>query len=260
MDKRPIGIFDSGIGGLTVVKAVKELLPNESVVYLGDTARVPYGTRSKETVTQFALEDVNFLLEQNVKCVVIACNTVASQAYEAVCKHSSVPVVSVVEAGVSEVKNDSHVLVLATRGTVSSHAYKTQILKNNKSNVVEIACPLFVPAIEEGEIAGELIELLINKYLSNINIKTYESLILGCTHYPIIKNSIEKYVGKGTRVIDSSIAVSRLLKKTLNSGDMFSTNKSSYKYFLTDVTDAFLKTAEAFLGEPIRNNVPVGEI
>lgn len=255
MDTRPIGIFDSGIGGLTVVKAVKELLPNESIIYLGDTARVPYGTRSKETVTKFALDDVNFLLEQDVKCIVIACNTVASQAFEAVCKHSSIPVVSVLDAGVSEVKEDTDVLVLATRGTVSSHSYATKLKELNDSiNVTEIACPLLVPVIEEGETSGTLIDLLLERYLSPLS-QHYESVVLGCTHYPLIKESIDQYFHHTMRIIDSSIAVAIMLKETLEHSDLMSEAKGSYTYYLTDVTDAFLRTAEVFLGEPIQSEV-----
>ncbi len=262
MDTRPVGIFDSGIGGLTVVKAVKEFLPHESIVYLGDTARVPYGTRSKETVTKFALDDVNFLLEQNVKCIVIACNTVASQAYDAILSHSSVPVISVVDAGIREAIKFQNVVVLATRGTCLSHAYRSKLQSVNKSMIIsEIPCPLFVPTIEEGIKEGKLIELLIEMYLSSINSMSVDAIILGCTHYPLIKQQIAKYVNASITVIDSSVAVSRSLKRVLQENNI--ENSSSvphYQYFLTDVTDRFLITAQDFLKEDITRFVQQVEL
>ncbi len=186
MDKRSLGIFDSGLGGLTVVKEIKKRLPNESIIYLGDTARVPYGTRSKETVTKFSLQDAYFLAGQNIKCLVIACNTASALAFKEVKRKLAIPVFDVVSAGaggaVRTTKNKK-VGVIGTRGTIASQAYQKAIRKQSPKILVhEKACPLFVPLIEEGEISGKMIEMLVSKYLNPLKNDKIDTLILGCLY------------------------------------------------------------------------------
>src|SRR3989344_5369377 len=171
MNARPIGVFDSGLGGLTVVNEIKKALPYEDIIYLGDTARVPYGTRSKEVVKKFSLEDAIFLITRKVKCLVIACNTSSALGASEVRKISPVPVFDAISPTVKKVATLSlrKTGVIGTRGTIGSHAYRDAIKKlDRKNDVVETACPLLVPAIEEGEIAGPLINFLIKKYLTSL--------------------------------------------------------------------------------------------
>ena len=261
MDKRPIGVFDSGLGGLTAVRAIIKALPNENIVYLGDTARVPYGPRSKEVVTKFALQDAKFLAKHNVKCMVIACNTASAYSYGEVKRKFSIPVFDAI-SGASEkatkVSKTKRVGVIGTRGTIASHAYKNDISKLDKKIVVfEEACPLFVPFVEEGEIKGELISKLVKKYLSPIKKSKVDTLILGCTHYPIIKNLIAKEIGPQVTLVDSAEEIAQKLKiflKTKKMGAPNSLHPARY-YYVTDLTDRFIKVAEMFLGERIKGKI-----
>lgn len=181
---KPIGVFDSGLGGLTVTKEIIKIMPNENIIYLGDTARVPYGTRSKDIVRKFSLEDANFLLKKKVKCIVIACNTSSAYAGNFLKKNIKIPVFDVITPAVKgavKVSKTGNIGVIGTTGTISSGAYKVKYLQ---------ACPLFVPFIEEGEINSQAIELVAKKYLSWFKGKI-DTLILGCTHYPIISKTIK---------------------------------------------------------------------
>jgi len=250
-------VFDSGLGGLTVVRQIKKLLPKENIIYLGDTARVPYGTRSKKIVTKFALEDSGFLEKKNVKCIVIACNTASSLAFKKVKKVSRIPVFDIVSSG-SDLSNFSKKIksigVIGTLGTINSHAYKKNLGLNRNIKVYEIACPLFVPFIEENEVKGNLINLLVEKYLKNLKEKNLDLIILGCTHYPLIKNSINKFMGKNIALVDPGVSVAKTLSLYLKNNKMLN-NKGNGKinYYLTDLNDRFVKVAEKFLGEKIKS-------
>jgi len=264
MDSRPIGVFDSGLGGLTVVRQIKKILPRENIIYLGDTARVPYGTRSKKIVTKFALEDSRFLEKKNVKCIVIACNTASSLASLEVKKASKVPVFDIVSSG-SDLSNFpgkvKKIGVIGTSGTINSHAYKKSLSSNKRSSkVYEIACPLFVPFIEENEVSGSLINLLVAKYLKNLRNKNLELIILGCTHYPLIKDSINKFMGKKIELVDPGVSLAKTLSLYLENNKMLN-NKGNGKvnYHLTDLNDRFVKVAEKFLGEKI-NDIEVVDL
>jgi len=257
MDKRPIGVFDSGLGGLTAVRAIIKALLNENIVYLGDTARVPYGPRSKETVTGFAIEDAKFLAKRKVKCIVIACNTASAYSYPEVKREFSIPVFDAI-SGASEkavkVSKIKRVGVIGTRGTIASHAYKNDIAKLDKKIVVfEEACPLFVPFIEEGETKGELIGKLVKKYLAPIKKRKVDTLILGCTHYPIIKNLIAREVGPKVSLVDPAEEIAQKLKIFLKNKKLEApkTLQATRKYYVTDLTDRFIKVAEMFLGEKL---------
>ena len=190
MDNQPIGMFDSGLGGLTVVKEIKKVLPNEDIVYLGDIARLPYGTRSKETIVKFSLEDTAFLISKKVKSIVIACNTASAIAYPTLKKKFKLPILEVVKPTVMEAiqkTKNKRIGVLGTRATVVSGAYSRMIKKlNPKLNVFEQEASLLVPLVEEGEIKGNLVEEMVRRYLQPLLNKKIDTLILGCTHYPLL--------------------------------------------------------------------------
>jgi glutamate racemase len=251
MNDRPIGIFDSGLGGLTVVKEIIKSLPNEDLVYLGDTARVPYGTRSKEAVTKFSFEDANFLLTKKVKCIVIACNTSSALAGSELKKKLEIPIFDVITPALKYAKSISKngkIGVIGTRGTIDSGAYNVQVSKS---------CPLFVPFIEEGIIDGKILALVAKDYLSVFKKEKIDTLIMGCTHYPIIKNIIEKEIDNNVNLVDPGKAVAEELKYSLIKNKMLNSQKGIGKrsYFVTDYTEHFIKVAEIFLGYKIRENL-----
>lgn len=256
MDNRPIGIFDSGLGGLTAVKEIIKILPNEDLVYLGDTARVPYGTRSKEIVTKFSFEDANFLLSKNVKCIVIACNTASALAGKELKEKLNIPVFEVISPTLKyaeSVSKNGKIGVIGTQGTINSNAYKVSFSK---------ACPLFVPFIEEGKIDDEALKLVAKDYLSDFKKEKIDTLIMGCTHYPIIKNIIEKEMEQNVSLIDPGSSVAKELKEFLIKNNMLNNQKQIGKinYFVTDYTEHFLKVAEMFLGHKIEDNLKKVEI
>lgn len=260
MNSRPIGVFDSGLGGLTVVKEIRKVLPHESIIYLGDTARVPYGTRSKEVVEKFSLEDAIFLITKKVKCIVIACNTSSALGAAQVRKISPVPVFDAISPTAKKVASLSlrKTGVIGTRGTVGSHAYRDAIKKlDSKNSVVETACPLLVPAIEEGETAGELINLLIKKYLTPLKKAKLDCLVLGCTHYPIIKKEIKGFMGNEVKLIDPAEEITASLASFLEKNKLLAPRNSKAKrlYFVTDLTERFISVAEMFLGHKISGSI-----
>ena len=265
--KNPIGIFDSGLGGLTVVKQIIKLLPHEDIVYLGDTARVPYGTRSREIVQQFSLEDADFLLKKDVKIIVVACNTASAFAGEFLKKKLNVPVFEVItsasEYAVQKTSNKK-IGIIGTRGTIGSGAYQKAIKKFDKSvKVFSKECPLFVPFIEEGEIENEALKLVAGNYLLGLKKEKIDTLIMGCTHYPIIRKIIEKEIDHHkVNLIDpgetEAIEVFNFLKKNkiLNPQKV----KGKRKYFVTDLTKRFSKVAEMFLGDKMHGSLQKADI
>lgn len=261
MNNKPIGVFDSGLGGLTVVKEIKKLLPNEDIIYLGDTARVPYGTRSKDVVIKFSFQNADYLVSKKIKCLIIACNTASSFAGDLLKKNLPLPVFNVIKPVVEDISKNGgerRIGVIGTKGTIASHAYKNAIRRKvPKAFVVEQACPLFVPMIEEGEIKGELIEKVIEKYLSVFKQKKIDALVLGCTHYPIIEKEIRNYLGERIVLINPEKLVAKDLKKYLQKNNMFSKNhrKGKVNYLVTDISQSFLKVAEIFLGAKITSKV-----
>ncbi len=248
-DPRPIGIFDSGLGGLTVVKEIAKVLPSEDIVYLGDTARVPYGTRSKETIIKFSLEDAEFLLTKGVKCVVIACNTASSTAREVLKEKIEVPVFDVIGPALRDARktSGSKIGVIGTRATIASGAYAVDFSE---------ACPLLVPFIEEGDIKSEALEIVIRDYLTPLKGKV-DTLILGCTHYPIIETLIRKELGEGVKLINPEKSVAEEVKEFLAKNSLLNPQKSGGKkqFYVTDLTDRFTKVAEMFLGEKVTGKI-----
>ena len=261
MDRRSLGVFDSGLGGLTVVKEIKKRLPNESIVYLGDTARVPYGTRSKETVTKFSLQDAHFLTGQKVKCIVIACNTASALAFKEVRRRLTIPVFDVVSVGAKmavEITKNKKIGVIGTRGTVASQAYQKAIRKQNPKILVhEKACPLFVPLIEEGEIRGKVIEMLASKYLNPLKNDKIDTLILGCTHYPIIEDIIQAKIGKRVALVNSGEEIAKVLLSFLREKKLEAPKNLNpvREYYVTDLTKRFIDIANMFLGENISGSI-----
>ena len=258
MDNRPIGVFDSGIGGLTVVDALASALPNESVVYVGDTARVPYGNKSQQMVQQFSLEISNWLLAKDCKCIVVACNTASSLALDYLSSKFNVPVIGVIRPGVSaaiEKTSNQHVGVLGTYATVNSDAYGQQLKKiNSNMTVSSQACPLFVPLVEEGWTSGSVPLSIAKTYLKPMNESDVDTVILGCTHYPILKPVIQDVLGEHVTLVDSGFATSSAVHKILDNQNMLSKNtQSTLKCFVTDSPQSFEALASRFMSAKIES-------
>ncbi|KAF0139717.1 MAG: glutamate racemase [Ignavibacteriales bacterium] len=253
----PIGFFDSGIGGLTVVKAVTRLMPNENIVYFGDTARVPYGSKSNDTVVEYSIQAANFLLRKNIKLLVVACNTASSVALNELRKFLTVPVIGMIEPGakmaLSESKN-KRIGVIGTRATINNKAYAHELKRlNPKAKVFEEACPLFVPLAEEGWLDHKATELIAKTYLSEMKENKIDSLILGCTHYPILADIIQKVVGKSVKLVDSGTPAARLVEDYLNGRGLRnqSVHHGQSEFYVSDVPTKFREIAEIFLGKKI---------
>lgn len=254
---KAIGVFDSGVGGLTVLRALLERLPHESTVYLGDTARVPYGTKSAEVVTRYSLANARFLLDRDIKLLVVACNTASAVGMDALAKELPVPVIGVIEPGakVAAAKTRSgRIGVIGTPGTVRSGAY-ARALQAAKPNVTveSRACPLFVPLAEEGWTTGEVPRLVAAQYLSELAKSGVDTLVLGCTHYPLLKGVIAEVVGPEVALVDSADAVVDAVERALVEGDALAPTSQTptHEYFVTDVPHRFLEVAERFLGRTV---------
>lgn len=259
MNRSPIGIFDSGIGGLTVVKEIVKKLPNESIIYLGDTARVPYGPRSKEIVTQFALELTQFLLRKKVKCLVVACNTISSVALSKIKQISPVPVIGVLAGAVRQavaVTKNKRVGVIGTQGTILSRAYESEIKKlDPKIKIFSIGCPLFVPLAEEGLKKNKVVKLVAEDYLADLKKAKVDTLILGCTHYPLLLDAISETMGNKVVLVDSAIPTAEEIKDLLKGLDLLSTSsKSISQFFVTDAPERVYKIAKHFFGKEMKDN------
>tara|TARA_B100000963_G_C22531678_1_gene627870 strand:- start:223 stop:1062 length:840 start_codon:yes stop_codon:yes gene_type:complete len=258
---RPIGIFDSGIGGLTVAKAVKLALPNEDIVYFGDTARVPYGVKSEETVRAYALEITHFLMDKGVKMILIACNTVSASAKEdIILRAESIPVLDVISAGAQAISESGLVAtptvgVIGTIATVQSKAYEAALIQQLGSvNVIQQACPLLVPLAEEGWIEHEVARLTMKEYIQAFDPHSLDALILGCTHYPLFTNLITNIMpSRQTRIIDSAESIAASAKQYLIEHGGCNTQGGSFNCYVSDRPKRFQELAERFLGEPLTN-------
>lgn len=257
--KQAIGIFDSGAGGLTVASAVKNLLPEEKIIYFGDTAHLPYGDKSSETVKNYSLRITDFLLEKKCKLILIACNTASAAAFDDVKKRAKgkAIVLNVIDPAVEFVANNTDlqkVGVIGTKGTIQSKTYpeKIKALQSNK-DIVSLQTPLLVPMIEEGFIYDNISNSIIKQYLSNEKLKGIDGLILACTHYPIIKNQIRKFYNFKTTVIDSSVVVAQELKRLLSENNLLNSNNKQpeHEFYVSDYTDFFKTLAEMFFDEEI---------
>ncbi|MCS7163637.1 MAG: glutamate racemase [Thermodesulfovibrio sp.] len=258
MKQKPIGIFDSGVGGLTVLKEISKILPNEDLIYLGDTARVPYGIRSAETVIKYSIECANFLFKKGVKVLVVACNTSSSVSLQALKERLPISVIGVIEPGVKaalKVTKNGKIGIIGTEATIMSEAYPKKIKEMKPDiQVVSKACPLFVPLVEEGILEGIIAELIVERYLKELKKSGIDTLILGCTHYPLLKKTIQKYMD-GIQLVDSAEEVSREVKELLYNQGIINDKKDSgtKTFYVTDSPDRFRKIGEIFLNCKIEN-------
>lgn len=258
-NSNPIGVFDSGIGGLTVVKSLNTFLPNESIIYFGDTARVPYGSKSNSTVIEYSLQNADFLYKKNIKLIVVACNTASSIALDELRKKFNVPVIGMIEPGAKAALNatkNGNIGIIGTESTVSNKAYsKTLLSLNPEVKVTEKACPLFVPLAEEGWTNHKATKLIAEEYLTELKVSGIDTLILGCTHYPILKNIIQEVVGENVTLIDSGSAASSEVENYLNGRGIKNTSNDLgfHEYYVSDVPKKFKTIAERFLGKEIEN-------
>jgi glutamate racemase len=253
----PIGIFDSGIGGLTVVKSIDKTLINENIIYFGDTARVPYGSKSNATVIEYSKQDARFLLSKNVKLIIVACNTASSVALAELKDTLSIPVIGMIMPGAKSairVTKNKKIGVIGTDATISNKAYSRELKRiDDDIEVFEKACPLFVPLAEEGWVNHEATRLIAEEYLNELKDKQIDTLILGCTHYPILKDIIQSVIGDNVNLIDSGSAAAVEVEHYLEGLDL--KNKSvglgTHQYYVSDVPKKFKQIAERFLGKKV---------
>ena len=254
---RPIGVFDSGVGGLTVVRELINLLPGEDIVYFGDTARVPYGTKSAETVVRFAREDLGFLKSRDVKLIVVACNTASSIALPQLADESDIPVIGVLlpgARGAAAATRNSRVAVIGTTATITSGAYEKALLDiNDGLEIMSHPCPLFVSIAEEGWVDDDIALMIARRYLEPLRGFGADTLVLGCTHYPLLKGVISRVMGDDVILVDSATETAAEVRETLSSSGLLSGNDSGggiYVY-LSDIPYRFREKGERFLGRPI---------
>ena len=255
--QKPIGIFDSGIGGLTVVKRLASTLPIENIIYFGDTARVPYGSKSNSTVIEYSIQNTKLLLSKNVKAVIVACNTASSIAISELKKIFKIPIIGMIEPGakmaLQKTKNKK-IGVIGTRATTGSLAYSSEIKRiDSSTNVVEKACPLFVPLAEEGWTDHKATHEIAEEYLKDLRVAGIDTLVLGCTHYPILTNTIQHVIGQNVSLIDSGVASAELIKAELQKLNLLtnSTEPGWQEFYVSDIQVKFKEIAELFLGKEI---------
>lgn len=255
---RPVGVFDSGVGGLTVLKALALRLPKESAVYLGDTARVPYGTKSAEVVTKYALANARLLLQHDIKLLVVACNTASAVALPALEAALSVPVVGVIGPGAAAAAAASRggaIAVIGTPGTVASGAYQRALAQLKPSTPVRaLACPLFVPLAEEGWVTGDVPRLTAERYLQSSFLSGVDTLVLGCTHYPLLREVLEQAAGPGVRLVDSAAATAEAVATMLEARGLLASRENTHAtrtFLVTDTPGRFAEVGARFLGAPL---------
>ncbi len=251
---RSIGIFDSGVGGLTVLREIIKAMPQEDTIYFGDTARVPYGTKSPETVIRYAHEITSFLVRRDIKLLVVACNTVSAVALNGLKRHFPIPVVGVIEPGAKravEVSRSGRIGVIGTAGTIKSSAYSRAIKRlNAQAEVLTRACPLFVPLAEEGWTDNQVARLTAQSYLQDLKEAGVDTLVLGCTHYPLLKPLICETMGPDVALVDSAEETARSVAEILSRKKLLRppTEKGNHHYFVSDVPAAFIRVGNRFLG------------
>lgn len=256
--KQAIGIFDSGLGGLTVLKEIEKVLPNEDIIYFGDTARVPYGPRSSETVTKYTFQSINFLLENNIKAIVIACNTSSARSLTNAQNRYNIPIIGVVKPGAKAAflaTKNKKIGIIGTQGTISSKAYDKEISILDKNiEVFSNACSLFVPLVEEGWAGTDIAEMIARKYLDYFTDKDIDTLVLGCTHYPILIDTIKKIVKDKIMLINPAVETAIELQKMLEKNNLLNDKREcENKYFVSDLPESFQKIGEEFLNKKFDN-------
>lgn len=256
--QRPIGVFDSGIGGLTVVKELNRLLPGEKIIYFGDTARVPYGNKSKETVIDYSLQIAYFLMKKKIKMLIVACNTASSVSLPTLKRHLHIPVLGVIEPGskaaIGNTKKDN-IGVVGTVGTVNSNSYKRALKKARpKVKVSQLPCPLFVQLAEEGWHKNHIAQAISDEYLKGFKKHGIDTMILGCTHYPLLKEVIQRSLGKNVKLIDSGIETAKEAGLVLKKMGLLNTAKQSRShsiFYVSDLPHKFKKVSQRFLGKEL---------
>jgi glutamate racemase len=255
----PIGIFDSGIGGLTVAKRIIAMLPNENIVYFGDTARVPYGTKSNETVIEYSYQDAQFLITQNVKLIIVACNTASSIAINKLKEKFDVPIIGMIEPGTHlalESTRNGRIGVIGTDATISNKAYSSELNKAEKNlKIIEKSCPLFVPIAEEGWLDHEATKLIAKEYLQDLIDFGVDTVILGCTHYPLLSGVIQEVMGDDVKLIDSGMAASLEVEDYLTGRGVRndSNQLGTQRFYVSDLPAKFKSVAERFLGTEVKH-------
>ncbi len=257
MAERPVGVFDSGVGGLTVVSQLFRILPQEDIIYFGDTAHLPYGSKSKEAVTRYSLEIADFLRTQKAKIIVVACNTASSFALSSLTENIEIPVIGVIEPGAQaaiDATRNSKIGIIGTEGTIKSRAFEEALKRIDKNvKVFSRACPLFVPLVEEGWLDEPETSQIAEKYLSPVKDEGIDTLILGCTHYPLLKELISRIMGQEISLIDTAEATARAVERKLGEKNLLrkGSRKAIYKFFVSDDPDKFLQLGRRFLGKNI---------
>lgn len=268
MDNRPIGVFDSGLGGLTAVRELQALLPAEHIVYFGDTGRVPYGSRSQEVIRKYARQDVGFLLSHDLKAIVVACGTVSATALELLRDETPVPVFGVVEptsAQAAHATRSGRVGLIATQATIRTGAYERHITALNPSaRIFPRACPLFVPLVEAGRTrpGDVVIETMAAEYLTPLRDAGVDTLVLGCTHYPLLREVIGGFMGKTVTLVDSGASVAGQLAQWLRWSDLEAdpARRGACRWYVSDCADTFPALASRFLGRPVTEPVELVDI
>lgn len=261
VDNRAIGVFDSGLGGLTAVKEFLNILPNESIIYFGDTGRVPYGTRSNETIVKYVRQDIRFLLTHQVKAIVAACGTASSVALEQLKQEFNIPLIGVLESvchAATEKTKNKKIGVLGTPGTINSGSYKKGIQALNPDiRVFEKACPMFVPLVENGYLESEATYIIAKEYLADLIEEKVDTIILGCTHYPLLEKVITNIVGNQVAIINAGYETALYTKEILTKNNLLSddTSLGSHQFFVSDDVEKFSHLGSMFLGCPIDTDV-----
>lgn len=257
MVERPVGVFDSGVGGLTVVSQLFRILPQEDIIYFGDTAHLPYGSKSKEVVTRFSLNIANFLKAQKVKIIVVACNTASSFALSSLREKIELPVIGVIEPGTQaaiDTTRNFKIGIIGTEGTINSRAFEEVLKKIDRNvKVFSQACPLFVPLVEEDSLDKPWTKQIAEEYLSPLKDKGIDTLILGCTHYPLLKELLGRIMGQEISLIDTAEATAKAVERRLGEKNLLrkGNRKAAYKFFVSDDPEKFLQLGRRFLGKSI---------
>lgn len=257
MDKRPIGVFDSGIGGLTCVKEIMNVMPNENVIYFGDTGRVPYGTRSAQTIMKYVRQDINFLSEFDIKMIIIACGTASSVALPQISNETKCDITGVLEpAAIKAAKTTKNgkIGIIGTPTTIKLGKYAEHIKgQNARLEVFQKACPMFVPLVENGYLNSEATKIIAREYLEELKEAEIDTLILGCTHYPLLRQVIREIMGENVKLIDSGAAAADFAYEALKERGMLGDEKENGKirYFVSDTVDDFSRIGSMFLEKPI---------
>ncbi len=259
---RPIGVFDSGIGGLTVLKALSEAMPGEDFIYLGDTARLPYGTKSNEVIIRYSKENTEFLLAKGIKMLVVACNTSSAVALDAIASQTMVPVIGVIEPGARAAAKASRrgkIGVIGTEATIASGAYTRAIQRlSPRAEIYTRACPLLVPLAEEGWVDNEIAERTVAIYLESLKQSGIDTLLLGCTHYPLLREMFVRILGAGVRIVDSATATALEVRARLRTSRLLKRGgNGSQSFFVTETPDRFVRVGRRFLGPQVESAVRI---